>query len=407
MAEVKTTTFHSKLGVASVAMFVIGAVLLGVFAMRNGTSDMIDFVRVGMFGWIFWMWVTLGMVGLIFFHHTVRGKWGAPLLRVWEAGANPITLIAFGLIYIVIFFVAKEHLYEWTIPAKVASDSVLQSKSGYLNEPFFLIRIALYFAFFLFGLSRLTGWMKKEEQTGDKKWSDKRNNFAAPAIVCYVLCINFMMTDVGMSLDPHWFSTIYGIWQMIGMVLAGLSFAAMILGSQNRKAPYSGVIDATLTRDIGNLMLAFSMVWAYFTLSQYLITYSGNLPEFNIYYVIRREHGWAIWGGIGVLAQFFIPFLMLLSPSMKRKPGLFTLVAAWIFCARFIDLYYTFTPSLKKGMTPDNIGWLAGSIGSLLIFGGIWMVLFVIHVKKKPLLTESHPYLAGGHDHQEEAVHVA
>lgn len=409
MADVKTTTFHNKLNVAAIGMLVVGAVLLGFFAMQNGGSadTMTDFLRVGMFGWIFWMWVTLGMVGLILLHHTVRGKWGAPLLRIWEAGANPITLGLFGLVFIGIFFMSGTHFYEWRDQAVVAADQVLKNKSGYLNDIRFLGFFVLYFAFFIGITVVLKSWMSREETTGKKIWSDKRNNLAAPAIVIFVLCINFMMTDVGMSLDPHWFSTIYGIWQMIGMVLAAMAFACCIEASQSKKAPYTNIVNQQLTRDQGNLLLAFTMVWAYFSLSQYLIIYSGNLPEFNIYYVTRREHGWAFLGGLGVLLQFFFPFMMLISPSMKQKTGLFAFVAGWIFVVRFIDLYYVFTPSLKRGMTPFNPVWLAGSLGAVLLVGAVWMILFVIHVKKRPLLTESHPYLADNHLHTEEAAHVA
>ncbi len=407
MAEAPVTNFHNKLAAAAVAMLVLGGVAIGAFATQAG-GDMYDLVKVGFFGWIFWMWVTLGMLGLTLLHHTVRGKWGAPLVRIWEAGSNPITLALFGAVFVGIFLVGGQHIWEWLAPGATEHDAIIAGKAAYLNQTAMLIRWVIYIAFFIFLTWRLSSWLRLEEKTGDKKYSDKRNNFAAPMIVLFVLAINFAMTDVGMSLDPHWFSTIYGVWQMIGMVLAGLSFSAAIIGSQAKKEPYRQVVDSVLTKDIGNLLLAFSMVWAYFTLSQYLVIYSGNLPEFNVWFTARTQSGWSNVGAFAVIGQFFIPFLALCAPRTKRVPAIFALVAMWIFAIRFVDLSYTFLPSIQRGIKPTDVMWLAGCLGAILVFGAVWLILFVMHVKKKPLLTESHPYLAHkSHDHNEEAAHVA
>ena len=382
-----TTKFDGTLKMAGIAMAVLGAILLVVGTQFNVSGP--EFWRSYFFGWFFWMGVTLGMLGLTLLHHIVKAKWSAPLVRLWEAGSSPISLGLIAVLFVPVLLMGGPHLYEWLRP-EAAADKVIQAKSAYLNQGFWIARFVIYFAIFIGWSHFFATWLRKEETTGDQKWSKMRGYFCGIAMLTFVLALNFAMTDWGMSLDPHWFSTIYGIWHLIGFALAGISFSVAIFALNGDKAPYSKIINKALTTDIGHIMLMLTMFWAYFSLSQYLITWSGNLPEFTAYYIARRDNGFAGLGTVNMILSFFLPFVLLLAPSIKRNPKALGGVAAMIFLCRIIDLQYIIGPSIRHDK--PNIIPAIGDFGGLLLVGGLWMIAYAFQVAKKPLLTEAQPY---------------
>lgn len=391
------TRFPNTAMMTGGVFLVVGLLLLGALGMNMGRDVMIEAAFIG---WMFWTCVTFGCFGLSLLHHTVRGKWGAPLLRLWEAGGGWINIVVTGVIGLVLLNFGKDVLYPWMTPEGIAADPVLAGRGPWHTSAFTTARYAFYF-----GLPALWAWwnqrwLQREEATGEKRWSDLRTNFSAPGIAMFVLVINFWATDVGMALDEHWFSQIYGIWFVGKMALMALSMATLILCTQAAKAPYAGKVTPGVTKDLGNLLFAFTMLWGYFSLSQFLIIWSPDLPEFTSYYLARSNNGYNVVGMVNLMGSFFIPFLALLSPAMKRSTKTLGFWAGWIFTFTIVDMFYVLLPSLQ----PTNwIGTLGVMFGGVALFGGIWHFLFAWRVRQaKSLLTEPHPYKA-----MEEKAHAA
>lgn len=396
----KPTKFREGLLTLGVVLLIVG--LIAAFIGTGGAFTSKDASRAYFFGWLFWACLTLGMTGLALLHHVVRAKWSSPLYRIWEAGGGYKMLVLMGLFFIPLAFIFGPNIWKWMDPAVVAKDPVVSGKMPYLSSWFFNFRWILYFGGLALIMLKLQNMLRKEELGAGRKMNVARSWFAPPMLAVYVLFFNFAMTDWAMSLDIHWFSTIYGVWMMNGFGLAGLSFAMMILCTQAEKAPFKGIISPNLIRDQGHMMLALTMVWAYFSLSQYLIIWSGNLPEFNVYYIARSINGFGPLGMAMILGCFAVPFLLLVgpfSPWLKTNPKTLGFIAGWIFVFRFVDFHYIISPSLHDAAT---VVPALADVGMLAVFGGVWLMAFSFFSRELPLLTTAEPY----RDLDTEAEHV-
>jgi hypothetical protein len=381
-------TFGGALLVAGGALSAMG--LTGGFDVQTLASSF-------MFGATFWIMLSMGCLGLMLLFHITRGRWGTPVLRIFEAGASPLNLAFCFALVLIAATVFKEPLYgTWIHPAE--GDSIVLNKAGYLNYNFFMVRQFIYFGLFI-GMSLiLSNLTVKDEKTGDKKLSDKRNNIAAPSMVLFFLVFTFFITDFLMSVDPHWYSTVWGFLFAIGGALTALSFATIIVVSQREKSPYAGKVDKLMTNDFGNLLLMLTMLWAYLSFSQLLIIWSGNLKEFIPYYLKRLVGNFSLVGGSLVIGQFFAPFLLLLSPRLKRTSWLLVPTAALILMMRVVDMYWLVMPYFRNTVT-----FAPADFGMLLLFGGIWMLIFSFGLRRAPLVVLAHPYQSHGTTELEEA----
>jgi len=321
----------------------------------------------------------------------VNGKWGLPVMRILEAGASKRNfglLAALFIPFIVSIGRGDGYLYKWSDPAVKATDKVIQFKEPYLNLPFFLIRAALFFLLWMGLTGLLRRSTRKQDETGGMKETDRRSSWAAPGLVAFVLSITFAFTDWVMSLEPHWSSTIYGVWWVVGMALMAFAFVTIIATLNKDKAPYAGIVKPSWTRDMGNLLLTFTMLWGYTSLSQYLIIWSGNLGETISYYVQRSNNHWNAIGMATVLGQFFVPFFALLSPRVKAQSKLLAQICGWILVMRLLDMYYVVMPAMRDLPLPSF--W---DLVAIVGIGGLWTWAFSGAVKEAPLLPAYDPRL--------------
>jgi hypothetical protein len=290
-------------------------VVVGVAGLLLGVSAA-HFYHAYLVGFMFCLGIALGSMAVTMIHHLSGGGWGLVARRPLEAAARTLPLLALAFVPIAIF--GLEPLYLWARPDVVAQDPVLQWKRPYLNETFFLARAAFYFAVWL-GLSfALNRWSREQDAAGPQPVGSERRFrlLSAGGLLLYGLTITFASIDWVMSLDPHWFSTIFGILFMGAQGLAALAFVIIVLASVRHMPPIAAVLKPLHFHDLGKLMFAFVMLWAYFSFSQFLIVWSGNLPE-EIPWYIERMHG--VWGVVAVLlilVQFTAPFLLLLSRDL-------------------------------------------------------------------------------------------
>jgi hypothetical protein len=329
--------------------------------------------------------------------HMTGGQWGLVSRRIFEAGSRllPLSILLF---LPVAFFAPK--LYLWARPEAVRADEILQHKELYLNLPFFWIRAAVYFAVFMFGTLMLNRWSAQQDAGELALTEEDTRRFrviSAPGLLIYVLLISLAAIDWIMSLTPHWFSTIFGLILVAGHGLTGLSLAVAVLAILVTREPMNGVLKAHHFHDLGKLMLAFVMLWAYFSFSQFLIIWAGNLPEEIPYYLDRLRGGWQ-WISLGlVVGHFALPFCLLLSQDLKKRPKLLARVAWFIVAIRLYDLIWLVAPTFNQDRFPISLA----NVGVPLALGGLWMFLFAAQLRKRALVPVNDPFfkhmLAHGH----------
>jgi hypothetical protein len=376
----QTTAAIGRLQRSGAAIGVVGIILTVLGAL----TDRHAFFQAYLFAYVVWVGLTLGCFAAMMFHYTVRGVWGLPIIRVLEAGARMLPLMALLLVPILAF--GMQDLYPWARP-EAAQDLTIVQKRGYLNVPFFAIRSMAYFAVWILLAQLLTRWSVEQDRTGDPALAQKRTNLSAPGLVIYVLTLTLASTDWVMSLYPHWYSTIFGLQFVVGQGLMALAFATAIVTLAAGSVPFTGIVIPKLTRDLGNMLLTFVILWGYVALSQFLLIWSANLPEEIAYYLARMRGGWWSVGLVVVFGQFFVPFLLLLSSRTKRVAGLLALVAGWILAMRVLDLYWVVVPGYHR----VGFHWLDAA--AFLGMGGLWLAVYAWQLKRYPLLPAFDPRL--------------
>jgi hypothetical protein len=352
------------------------------------------FFRAYLVAWLLVVGVAVGCLAISMLHHLSRGAWGLMVRRPMEAAARTIPLVALLSIPILL---GMKQIFVWARPEVVAHDVLLQEKHWYLNVPFFILRLVLYFVVwggFGFLLDRMS---RRQDLAPDPGLARRMQLIAAPGLALYCLLATFASVDWLMSLQPHWFSTIYGIYFIGGQNLAALAFIILIALYLSRREPMERVLAPQHFHDYGKLFLAFVMLWAYFSFSQFLIIWAGNLPEEIIWYVRRIANGWG-WLALAIaLFHFGMPFLLLLSRNLKRVPKRLGGLALFMLFMRWVDLYWQAEPAFHD----DNrfyFHWLF--LATLLAVSGIWFYAFCAELKKRPLLPINDPFLAEAVAHE-------
>jgi hypothetical protein len=363
--------------------------VVGLIVTAIGIPLSLDYVRRAfLVGWMLWLGITLGCLVLSMVHHLTTGGWGLVQRRVMEAASRTLPLLAvLGVLPFV--FGGLPSLYEWARPGVMEHDKVLQLKQAYLNPLFFSVRYVFYFLVWM-GLAYSLSRISRRQDLGDDPGTTQRMKvIAAPGIILYALTITFAAVDWLMALQPHWSSTMYGVYMMGSHGLSGLAFLIVTGLWLSRREPMAGVIRPHHFHDYGKLLFAFVMLWAYFSYSQFLIIWAGNLPEENSFY-LRRFHG--VWGVISVaiaLFHFLLPFLLLLSRDLKRNPRRLIFVALWLLAMRWLELVWQVEPAFDHRTPAFSWLYLAAPVG----IGGLWVFWFVRELKSRPLLPVSDPYL--------------
>lgn len=386
--ETQTTNF----GKFQAPALILG--ILGLAASAYGfMSSHEQFAQSYLLAYVFWLALAGGSLALLMIHHLVSGRWGFVIQRPVEAAARTFPL--FALLFIPILF-SMHDLYHWTHTEDVAKDHILQWKAPYLNEQFFQIRAAIYFVVWI-GLAYLiSGWSNKLDQAEDAGTVKKIRAWSAVGIVAFALTMTFASFDWVMSLEPHWFSSIYGALFMVGQGLATFAFMAIIAAYMGKSSPLKGVITAQQYHDIGNMMFAFTVLWTYMSFSQFVIIWSANLPEETTWYLDRAKPGWLSVSIVLAALNFILPFLIMLFRDNKRNPDRLKWIALWVLSVRTIDFYWQIGPTFRESAL--DLHWLDAA--TFVGVGGIWLALFFAILKKRPLLIKHDPrfsaFAAGG-----------
>jgi len=343
-----------------------------------------QFLHSYLVAYMFCLGLTLGCLAIGMMHQLSGGAWGVVIRRPIGAASRTIPIMT--LLFLPIVF-GMHQLYPWTHADIVAADEALRHKQLYLNTPFFIVRAVIYFLVWNALAFFLNRWSLEQDRTGDPWIARRMQLLSAGGLVAYGLTITFASFDWLMSLTPHWFSTIYGMLIMAGQGLAGMAFCIIALAWLSRRAPLSDIVVPAHFHDLSNLMLAFVMLWAYFSFSQLLIIWAGNLPREIEWYVPRMQTGWRFVGVVLIVFHFAVPFVALLLRAIKRAPDAIAKVAAGILVMRVVDLHFLVAPALHPGGV--WVSWLDVLL-PLALFS-LWLGCFAWQLRGRAILPVHDP----------------
>jgi hypothetical protein len=391
---------RSRSLVIGVAALVLCAI--GFFVNRD------QFFRAWLIGYMLWLGIALGSLGLMMIHHLTGGAWGMVVRRVWEASSRTLPLLTVLFIPVLL---GMNRLYPWTHTELMQTDAILKHKAAYLNPTFFIARAAVYFIGWNLIAWRMTA-LSRAQDDGNLGATRSMQRLSGGGLVFLSLSITFVGVDWFMSLNPDFYSTMFGFLFLNYLGLAGLAFTIIMAAYLRASAPMGVLFRPSHFADYGKLTLAFVMMWAYFQFSQYLLVYAANLKDEIPYVITRIDGGWQYLALFLLLFQFVVPFCLLLSRPLKRAPDRLVKVALLLLVVRVIDTFMYVTPEFNSAGA--NRWFVPGEHGSVFFIswmdlvtpvaiGGLWFWMFYTQLRQRPLLPIGDPYLAaalessGGH----------
>jgi hypothetical protein len=363
------------IGVAGLILCLVGAVFRPA-----------QFLQSYLFGYVFLLGLTLGCMAILMVQYLTGGDWGIVIRRTLEAAMRILPLMAVGFLPIAL---GVRELYVWARPAQAAAEG-LDYRTEYLNIPFFIVRAVVYFAVWLAMAHRLDRWSREQDRGGAQGWLKRLRRLSGPGLVIYAVTITFAAYDWLMSLNPEWFSTIFGLLIIAGEALSAVAFVILVAALLSTREPMALVFQPRHFHDLGKLLLAFVMVWAYMSFSQLLIVWSGNLPREIPFYLPRMQSSWRWIGVMLIVLHFALPFALLLSRDLKRRAGRLAALAGLVIVMRVVDLFWLVAPEFRpQGLTID---WF----DPVTVVGlcGVWLALFIRELKARPMLPLRDPHLA-------------
>ncbi len=363
-------------------------VVFGVVAIIGAFMRPEEFYRAYLLGFMCWLGVALGSMAILMIRHLTGGGWGLVIRRTLGAAMRTLPLLA--LLFIPILL-GMHRLYMWAQPLDNIADKHLREHlqditKTYLTTNGFIFRAVFYFAIWNLLSFLLSRWSKQTDRPGAPDNTRRFKAVSGPGLILYGFTISFAAIDWVMSLDPSWVSTIFGLIILIGEVLSAMCFAVVVERILFNYRPMSEILKPDFVHDHGKWMLTFTMVWAYFNFSQWLIIWVGNLPAEITFYLKRLSGGWGLIGLTLVLFHFAIPFGILLSRPFKRDIRRLAWLAAWLMLMRYLDLFWIIEPNFS-----NTLRFTVADVIVPVAIGGIWLAYFFRNLAALPLLPAYDP----------------
>jgi hypothetical protein len=362
----------------------------GLFAVLSVICFVVDpkqAMQAYLVGFMLFVGLTLGPLGWLLVWFMPGGRWGLSMRRIWEAATRnlPIAFVAF-----IPILLGYKYIYPWANPQSLHGEHMASLTKHYLNLPGFALRGFVYFAAWGLVVYLVNRYSEIQDKPYDGWIGSKLTALGAVGVLVYVWAMTFASIDWLMSLMPGWPSTIFPLIIVAGQGILGLALGIIVGRVLVPHEPMNELMDEVVFHDNGKLLLTFVMLWAYFSFSQWLIIWSGNLPE-EIHFFLDRTHGG--WGGVAlfvVVFHFAVPFAILLSQSLKKDPRKLAWVAAWMIFMRFVDLFWVAAPAWNKEFAISKL-WMYPVFA--LAMAGIWAALFLRNLMNRPLIAKYDPRL--------------
>lgn len=336
----------------------------------------------------FWLAVSAGSLAILMIQYMITGRWGFVIRRSLEAGTRTLPLMALLFIPILLNL---SGLYRWANPETLASLNLPPFKREYLATPFWVARAIVYFAILLLWAYQLNKWSAQEDATADPRYLVRMRRLSGPGLVLFGFIMTYAAIDWVMSLEPNFFSTIYGLIFMVVPVLVALAVSVLTLTALSKYEPFTGLAEPKRFNDYGNLLLVFIMLWAYLQFDQFLIIWAGNLQDEIPWYVVRAK---GVWGDVAValfLFHFAAPFLLVLQRAVTQRMRMLSIVAVILLIMEWVDLYWMISPAFSP--QGPRLSWMDPVV--FIGIGGIWLAWFAWQFKSRPLLPLHDPRFEG------------
>lgn len=376
-------------------MPLIAGVVLLALSIIGGFSDPKQFYFSYLVGWSFCLTISLGALFFVLVQHLTKAQWSVVVRRVPEALIWAFPLLAVLSIPI---FLGMHDLYHWTHhelldPASPEYDAIIAGKTAYLNVPFFVFRIVLYFAIWSFVSYRLYALTLKQDVDPDPSIPARFRKVSAPGLVLFSLTTAFAGFDLVMSTDPHWFSTIFGVYIFAGSFMSAFAFMILTLALLQRVGGMlNGVVTAEHYHDLGKFLFGFIVFWAYIAFSQYMLYWYGNIPEETVWYRHRLEHGWQYHSAVLLALHFVVPFVLLLPRASKRILPMISFMSVWMLIMHWFDLHWLVMPVLDIAQN-GHAGFHWMDFTSWLGLFGIFFGVFMYRLGRHSLVPHNDPNL--------------
>jgi hypothetical protein len=362
----------------------IVGVVFSIIALIFAFAKPAEFYHAYLVSFMDWLGIALGSMAIIMIRHLTGGGWGVVIRRIQGAAMRTLPLLF--VLFVPIALGGMSYLYIWARPLDQIADKHLREHledltRTYLTRTGFVYRAIFYFVIWNLLSYLLSKWSKEGDQPNSPDNTNRFKAVAGPGLILYGFTISFAAIDWVMSIDPSWISTIFGLVILIGEVLSAMCFAIVIERILYSYKPMSEMLKPDFVHDHGKWVLAFTMVWAYFNFSQWLIIWAGNLPTEITYYIRRINGGWGYVALFVVIFHFAVPFAILLSRSFKRNIHKLVWLAAWMLFMRYVDLLWIIEPNFSQTLKIT----LADIVLPFAI-GGLWLAYFFRNLSALPLL---------------------
>lgn len=343
----------------------------------------------------FFYFTSLALGGLFFtaIQYVTKAGWSATIRRISESLTAFLPFALIGGIAIVAF--GGHSLYEWLHADVVAKDYILQKKEPYLNFPFWAIRTGIFFAIWFLFRKLIIGNSLKQDQTGDENLTHRNVTLSIAFLMLFALSYSFFSVDFVMSLHPHWFSTIFGVYCFAGLFQATVSLITIIAIKLMDKGIVKDLITEEHLHDLGKFMFAFTVFYAYIAFSQFMLIWYANLPEETIFYAHRAHGGWMAVSFSLLILKFVVPFLMLLPRAAKRDKNHLVRVGVLLLVMQWVDIYWLVYPNFNDG----HVVFSFQEIGLFLGFLGVFIYAVTKFLSKNNVVAVKDPYIQEAVNH--------
>ncbi|HTM32695.1 MAG TPA: hypothetical protein VL263_15390 [Vicinamibacterales bacterium] len=363
------------------------AVLGGLICAALGAGNPRQFFFSWLVAFLFFLSLTLGGLFFVLIQYAAQGGWGIVLRRIGETVFATVPVMA--VLFLPILF-GLHDLYEWSHDEAVAGDALLQWKAPYLNVPFFMIRALLYFAIWSFISLVYYRGSRGQDATGDLAVSARLRKFAGPGIIVLALTQSFAAIDWIMSLTPHWYSTMFGVYFFAGSFVGFIALLSLLAVAMRGAGLLDTAISVEHLHDVGKLLFGFTAFWAYIAFSQFFLMWYANLPEETTWYKARMEGSWLAISFFLMAGHFLAPFFYLMGRDVKRKGATLAFGAAWLLTMHFVDLYWQVMPTLHpEGFSPSLL-----DVAALVAVGGVFVASASWLMRRHALVPLRDPRLA-------------
>jgi hypothetical protein len=365
-----------------------GVAVLGVAACAVlGPANPKQFFFSWLVSFLFFLSLALGALFFVLIQYAAQGGWGIVLRRIGETTFAVLPLLAVLFLPILI---GLPHLYPWAVAGAADHDALLHWKAPYLNVPFFLARAAVFFGAWSLIAVVYYRASRGQDTTADPAVSARLRRFAGPAIIVLAVTQTFASIDWIMSLTPHWYSTIFGVYFFAGSFVGFIALLSVAAAALRRAGLLDTVIRDEHLHDVGKLLFAFTSFWAYIAFSQFFLIWYANLPEETIWFQARLEGSWKTISILLMAGHFGVPFFYLMGRAVKRRASTLAIGGVWLLTMHFMDLYWQVMPTLH----PGGVRVSALDVAAFLAVGGCFLAAAGWLMRRQALVPVGDPRLA-------------